>query len=486
MSSQFIQILTALSKFFTSPLLEIGGESVSLLWILQLLLWLLVVTFIVKIFKRFLKHRVLAKLRIDEGNREAIATLISYTIGTLSYIIVIQASGINLAAFAVIVGGLGVGIGFGLQDVTKNLVSGLTIIIERKLKVGDFIDFNGLLGYIEEISIRSTVIKTLAGRYVVIPNRDLVENRILNYSYQSFAGRIEITVSVAYGSDLVLVTETLLKSAFMESSVLENPLPKVIFKGFGDNSLDFELWVWVERVDRGLLIKSSLYYIIEYNLRQQNITIPLPQRDLWLKNPEDLRPPVERDLTENELKIPPQKFPISARKPLSMRDLLHQVPYFHNFNELQLRSLIEIGRPKHLSASEILFRQGDPGNAFCIVLSGGIEAFSEGKETEVHLLTFNPGQFFGELPLMLGVPYPTTMRSLSETIVFIIDKQGFEKLLHEHPELGEEIVRELCDRKELLERHQQQLQELGLITAEEEDSNPVVWVRKRLKQLFNL
>ena len=153
---------------------------------------------------------------------------------------------------------------------------------------------------------------------------------------------------------------------------------------------------------------------------------------------------------------------------------------------IQLLSLIEIGRPKHLSASEILFRQGEPGNAFCIVLSGGIEAVSENKETETHLFTFGAGQFFGEIPLMLGVPYPTTMRSLSETIVFIIDKEGFERLLKEEPELGEEIVRELGDRQELLEQHQQQLRELGLISVEEEDSNLVVWVSKRIKQLFNL
>lgn len=476
-----LQILTKISDIFTSPLFQIGGESISLLWILQLLIWLVIITFLVKIVKRFLKYRILGKLRIDEGNREAIATLISYAIGALGYIIVVQTSGINLAAFAVVVGGLGVGIGFGLQDITKNLVSGLTILMERKLKVGDFIEFEGISGYVEEISIRSTVMRTLAGRYVVIPNSELVENRIINCSYQNFIGRIEIAVGVAYGSDLVLVTETLLKSAYMEPSVLENPRPKVVFKGFGDSSLDFDLWVWVERVDRGLLIKSSLYYIIEYNLREQNITIPFPQRDLWLKNCQDLRPVSEPNLKDNKLKNP-----VSAAKPLSIRDLLHQVPYFHNFNELQLRSLIEIGRPKHLSKSEILFRQGDPGNAFCIVLSGSIEAFSKNKETETHLLTFAAGQFFGELPLMLGVPYPTTMRSVSETIVFIIDKEGFEKLLHEQPELGEEIVRELGDRQELLEQHQQQLRELGLISAEEEDSNLVVWVRKRIKELFNL
>ncbi|NEP40076.1 MAG: mechanosensitive ion channel [Okeania sp. SIO2H7] len=480
------QILTKISDIFTSPLFEIGGESVSLLWILQLLIWLLIITFLVKTFKKFLKNRVLGKLRIDEGNREAIATLISYAIGAIGYIIVVQTSGINLAAFAVIVGGLGVGIGFGLQDITKNLVSGLTILMERKLKVGDFIEFEGISGYVEEISIRSTVMRTLAGRYVVIPNSELVENRIINCSYQNFNGRIEIAVGVAYGSDLVLVTETLLKSAYMESSVLENPIPKVVFKGFGDSSLDFELWVWVERVDRALSIKSSLYYIIEYNLRQQDITIPFPQRDLWLKNHEDLKPRSQQNLTDKKLKVPAKKFPVSAATSLSIRDLLCQVPYFHNFNELQLLSLIEIGRPKHLSASEILFRQGEPGNAFCIVLSGGIEAVSENKETETHLFTFGAGQFFGEIPLMLGVPYPTTMRSLSETIVFIIDKEGFERLLKEEPELGEEIVRELGDRQELSEQHQQQLRELGLISVEEEDSNLVVWVSKRIKQLFNL
>jgi len=142
-------------------------------------------------------------------------------------------------------GGLGIGVGFGLQEITKNLISGLTLLVEGKLQVGDYIEFDGLLGYIQEISIRSTVIRTFDGVDVVVPNSNLTSNRVLNWSYKSLTGKIRLSIGVAYDSDPVLVTETLLNSAYTESAVLHEPPPRVIFKGFGDSSLEFELWAWI-------------------------------------------------------------------------------------------------------------------------------------------------------------------------------------------------------------------------------------------------
>lgn len=509
MNNLLQQLFTELYRRITEPF-KIGDYSISISAVIQLIVSLLIVVFICRALKNFLKHRLLVKMRIDEGNREAISTIISYAVGTLGFIIVLQVSGFNLASLAVVAGGLGVGIGFGLQDVTKNFVSGLTLLIERTVKVGDFVEFDSLSGYVKEISIRSTIIRTLDGCDVVVPNSKLVENRLQNWTYESYSGRIHIPIGVAYESDPVLVTEILLKSAYMEANILHDPPPKVFFQGFGDNSLNFDLCVWVNRIDNRQALRSSLNFIIEYNLRQQGIKIPFPQRDLWLRNPEVL-PPLAR-YQENGQQFPeispsqrfgengqesPQLSPpqilketikpaplVTQTKPLALRDLLRQVTYFENFTDLELRQLIESGYRKRLRPSEILFHEGDPGDAFYIVLSGSVEVFVE--KINKRLANLVSGKFFGELSLMLGIPRTASVRGLEDTILFVINRQSFEKLLHANPELAEVIVQELGKHKEELSQRQQQLREMGLVDASEDDKNPVTWVRKRLKNLFSL
>jgi potassium-dependent mechanosensitive channel len=476
------QFLGEIFQIFTAPLFQMGEENISLIWVIRFIISLIFVAFLTTLVKKSLKYRLLGKLGIDPGNREALSTLISYSFGAIGCVIVIQLSGFNLATFAVIAGGLGVGIGFGLQDITKNLVSGITLLIERKLKVGDFIQLDTIIGYIDEISIRSAVIRTLEGNEVIIPNSLLVESRIINKSYTNLKGLIRIPVGVAYGSDPILVTEVLLNSAYMDRNILYQPPPKVVFIGFGDNALTFELFVWVNTIDKELLIKSSLNFIIEYNLRSAGMQIPFPQRDVWLKNPDFLKSKTKNDSQEEDK----SEKNISPSKSFFLRDLLRKISYFNSLSDLHLRSLIELGCRKHLEESEILCRQGDPGNAFYIVLSGTIEAIYEQEKIKKQLFTFEAGQFFGELPLMLGIPYPTTMRSRSETILFAIDSKSFGQLLKSYPGLSEEIVQELAKRQEVLQEFEQQMKELNLIPESEDDTSPVVWLRKQIKRLFSI
>lgn len=474
------QFLTGVSRLFTEKF-PIGETYLSISLIIQLIVWLLIVILLSRTLRNFLQRRLLIRLKIDEGNREAIAVIISYTIGTLGFLIILQATGLDFSSVAVIAGGLGVGIGFGLQDVTKNIVSGFTLLFERTIKVGDFVEFDGLSGYVTTISLRTTLIRTREGGYVVVPNSKVVESKVLNWSYDSYIARIHIPVGVEYGSDPVIVTETLLKSAYMEPAVLYEPAPLVIFSGFGDSSLDFELRVWVNRIDKEPDIKSSLNFIIEYNLRQQGITIPFPQRDLWLRNPEVLNPiklqRKDKQLSEQHLAKP-------CPKPLAIRDLLRQVTYFENFTDLEVRQLIEIGYRKRLKASEILFNEGEVGDAFYIILTGSVEVFVE--KIHKYLTTLEAGKFFGELALLLGIPRTATVRAIEDTMLFVINKKSFEKLLKEQPELSEVIIKEFGKHQEELVQRQQELRKLGLVNQQEDDKNPLVWVRKRLHNLFGL
>jgi small-conductance mechanosensitive channel len=462
-------------KLLKMTLFKIGGEPVTLIWLLQLSLTFLIVVVFCRLFKRLLKERILTKLGIDQGNRETLSILLSYSTGVLIFVTVLEVNGIDLASLAVVVGSLGVGVGFGLQDITKNLASGLTLLLEGKLKVGDYIELNGLYGYIKEISMRSTLIHTFDGGDVVVPNSDLITKQVLNWSYQNFTGMIRLQLGVAYKTDPILVMETLLNVAYIEPDVLHDPPPRVIFIGFGDNSLDFELWAWVRRIDERISVKSSLYFAIEYNFRHLGIEIPFPQRDLWLRNPETLR---LRQQKQSENSAASQSLQI-----LSVRDLLKKIPYFGVCSDLQIRQIIELGYRKILAPDEIIFHEGNQGAAFYIILRGSVEMTI--VKLNERISTHYSGEIFGEVSLMLGIPYSTTAQALEETIVFVIDKSNFEKLLRLSPNIAELIAQEFAKDKKTFSQVRQELQELGLLDIPESHQNPLVWFRTRLKKLFD-
>ncbi len=471
--------IAELTSIFNTAI-EIGDSTVLLKDILKFILFFLTFIYFCRVFKTFLRNRVLTKFRLDEGNREAISTLFSYGLGVFGCIVSLQVIGLKLDSLAVVIGGLGVGIGFGLQNLARDFVGGLTLLIEQKIKVGDFIELDGLLGYVREVSLRSTVIRTRNGGDVVVPNGSLLEKQILNWTRDSFVARLAIPIRVSYGSDPVLVTEVLLNSAYMEPSVLLDPAPKAMFRKFGEHALEFELWVWVDRIDLDDHIKSSLNFIIEYNCRMSGITIPLPQQELWLRNPEVLTPESSAQLTRVEGSS--SNGNTHPKPSLSVRNLLQKIPYFEAFSELQLRQLIEVGYRRRLDALEVLFRENDPGDAFYIILSGSVEVSIDKLDRKLAVL--ESGQSFGELALLLGIPRTATVRSPAETMLFAIDRTGFTKLLKDNPDIYQKIVQELEQHKTELAQRQEELRALGLVDRDEDDKNPISWVQKRLKNIF--
>jgi small-conductance mechanosensitive channel len=448
------------------------------------------VIIIARFFTNFIKKKLLVKLGIDEGNREAIAVIIRYLTVALGVVAAIQGIGFNLASFAVVAGGLGVGIGFGIQDLTTNFVSGLTLLLDRPVKVGDFVELEGLMGIVKKISIRSTIIKTNDGSSVIIPNSSTIGNKIVNWSYENPLLCLRLSIEVAENNDPLLVTETLLNIAYAESGVLYEPNPKVLFAEFGDDSFKFELLVWTDRPREREVIKSSLNFAIEYNFRKQGINFPFNDRELYLQNPEVLLPLFGKDAGRNAENTAPAKrhkmlgLAEEINRRSSLSGLLRQVKYFEHLNDIELRQLIEVGCPQRLRPQEFLFRENDPGDAFYIILSGSVEVFVEAIDK--HLTHLNAGKFFGELSLMLGIPRTASVRALEETVLFAINRQGFQKILTERPDLSEQIIQEIAQHKEELSERRQQLREIGLVDAGEDDQNPVEWVRKRLKSLFSI
>ncbi len=459
-------ILEPLRSVFTAPLFQIGGTSISIASIVQVLLLLIAVAIASRWLRYLLSKRLLARLKIDANNREAIATIISYSLGFLGFLVILQTTGFNLAAFTVLAGGLGVGLGLGLQEITINFMSGITLLLTRKLRVGDFVQFDGTKGYIEEVSLQSTVVRTRSGSHVIVPNRQLVDKQVTNLSYDSFGGRLEIEISVAEDSDLVLVTELLLTCAYGDGNVLTEPPPKVIFSKFSGNALELELWVWVTRVDRDFDLKSNLYFAIDHSFRENGVLRPYPQVELWRGQPRSVKAATAG---------------ANQRDRSSLRAMLGQISYFKTWSAPQIRHLIETGCPKRLIPGEILFEEGELGDSFYIVLAGRVEVYSDqiGKQ----LAILSPGQFLGELSLILGVPRTASVRALEHCRLFVIHQPGFETLLTENPQLGDAIMEELAHHQEELRQRRTQMVEMGLLGSDS-DPNPLVWARARLQQLF--
>ena len=235
--------------------------------------------------ERLLMDEVLLKRRVEKGVRLSIARLAHYGIIFVGFLFALSTLGFDLTQLTIILGALGVGIGFGLQGIVNNFISGLIILFERPVRVGDYIEFSGNWAEIRKIGLRATTAQTFDQADVIIPNADLITNQVINWTLSSRLVRIHIPVGVAYGSDVPLVMETLMGCANANSKVAKVPKPQVLFQSFGESSLDFELRVWVLDADEMLNVKSELHQEIDRCFRQRRIEIAFPQRDLHVRSP---------------------------------------------------------------------------------------------------------------------------------------------------------------------------------------------------------
>jgi small-conductance mechanosensitive channel len=236
------------------------------------------------LLRTLLLDRLLLRRRVERGVRLAIERLAHYFIIAVGFLLALGTLGVELTQFTIMLSALGVGIGFGLQGVVNNFFSGLILLFERPIRVGDAIDVNGNRAEITRIGLRSTTVQTLDQTDVILPNADLISNPVTNWTLSSRRVRLSIPVGVAYGSDVPLVMERLMTCATAHEKVANTPAPQVLFLGFGESSLDFTLHVWVVDVDDILKVKSDLHREIDRIFREAQIEIPFPQRDLHLRS----------------------------------------------------------------------------------------------------------------------------------------------------------------------------------------------------------
>jgi potassium-dependent mechanosensitive channel len=274
-----------LLKVLTSPVVTLGEVNYSALQVLQLIALTVALWFGVSALTRLFKSYVLVKTGADAGVQDVIAVLTQYILAFLGMIVLLQSSGLDLRSLAIFASVLGVGIGFGTQNIANNLISGLILTLERPIKVGDFVKVGEQMGTVKRIGARSTEIYTLDQVSILVPNSRFLESEVVNWSYGDPVSRLLIPVGVAYGSNIQHVQAALLEAARSHPEVLVRPQPQVWFLEFGDSSLNFDLRVWVGDPKKQFRIKSDLYYRIEASFRRYNIEVPFPQRDLNLRSP---------------------------------------------------------------------------------------------------------------------------------------------------------------------------------------------------------
>lgn len=238
-------------------------------------------------FRAHLERSWLMRTRMDRGAREAMATISGYIGVAIAIITAMSVAGVEFGNLAIIAGALSVGIGFGLQNIVNNFVSGLILLFERPVKTGDWIIVGSTEGYVKRISIRSTQIQTFDQADVIVPNSELISGQVTNWMLRDVRGRIIVPIGVAYGSDTTLVKNLLLDIAANNSMVVTDgstPEPKVLFMAFGDSALLFELRVFIQNIDAKYQVTSDLNFAIDAAFREHDIQIPFPQRDIHIKN----------------------------------------------------------------------------------------------------------------------------------------------------------------------------------------------------------
>lgn len=247
-------------------------------------------TVLSRMLRFFLTASLQGRIEMQRGKTEAVSKLIHYTILTLGFFLALGASGINLNKFTVLAGALGVGIGFGLQNIVNNFVSGLILLFERPLQVGDKITVGDTSGEVKDIGIRASTITTWEGADVIIPNASLISGNVTNWTLTNNQRRSELKVGVAYGTDPLTVLRILRETALAHPNVLREPEPATLFVGFGDSSLDFCLRYWT-LIEHAISVNSEIHVALCLRLAAEGIEIPFPQHDIHLKdvNPDGIK-----------------------------------------------------------------------------------------------------------------------------------------------------------------------------------------------------
>jgi small-conductance mechanosensitive channel len=275
-------MLDTILQYLRTPLIVLSGTPVTTLTILVALMILLVSRIIAAIIGRSLERLLLAR-GVDKGLRFAVGKISRYVVVVIGAFVALNTIGVDTSA--IMAGGavLLVGIGFGLQKLAENFISGLLVLIERPIHKGDFIDAGGVLGVVDDIGLRATRVISRDGVTVIVPNASLMSSNVINYSAPTHSRRIWVRIGVAYGTDLELAKKILIELADAEPKIAAEPEPEVRCPAFKDSSIELALVCWIREAQDDLVVISNLNFGIDKAFRKHNIEIPFPQHDVHMR-----------------------------------------------------------------------------------------------------------------------------------------------------------------------------------------------------------
>lgn len=272
------------AEVWSRPYVHIGDVGVTPALLVKLLVLVIVLAVATRLLRGAFSTRLLSRLPIETGTRYVIERFFSYAVFGIGLIIVLQSLGVQLDSLLALGAAVGIGVGLGLQTIAKNFASGVLLLLEQPIKVGDRVAVGDLLGDVVKIGGRGTWVRTNENVVIIVPNAEFIENRVVNWTASDRSVRINVPLGASYGSDPEKVKEILLDVARRHPDVTDQPASDVIFTGFGDSSLDFELRIWTtKQVQTPKIIASDLYFAIFKAFREAGVEIPFPQRDLHLK-----------------------------------------------------------------------------------------------------------------------------------------------------------------------------------------------------------
>jgi len=280
--SNFIELI---KEYSAIQLFSIGNNPVTVWMLFYFLLLVIFLFFGTAKLKNWFIHKLLARTSLDIGVRHAMGTIFRYILMVIGFTLILQFLGVDMSGLTIIAGALGVGVGFGLQNITNNFVSGIIILFERPIKIGDRIEVANVTGDVIKISLRSTSIITNDNISIIVPNSEFISSTVINWSHTDRNVRFNIPVGVSYKSDPELVKKILMEVAEQTDGDLKKPVPDVLLDEYGDSSINFTLRVWTSSyITQPLVLKSQLYFSAFKKFKEHGIEIPFPQRDIHVKN----------------------------------------------------------------------------------------------------------------------------------------------------------------------------------------------------------
>ncbi len=269
--------------FLQQPIFTVSGQEISIVSVFYFLVIVLVSVVLARVIIRMLRKRIYSKMDIEKGAQGALSRLVKYVVIIIGVLIGLQMLGVNLSILAFLGGLLGIGLGFGLQNIFLNFACGLILLFEKPIKVDDVLDMDGTLGTVKDIDFRTSLLSTPDDETLIVPNSNLITNQVTNLTHGGNTRlRVHIPIGVAYGTNIDKVKEVLLGIVKGEEEVLADPPPKVVFTEHGDSALSFDLVVWIGSPTSKVGVKNSVREKIDKAFNKEGIEMPYPTRDVYL------------------------------------------------------------------------------------------------------------------------------------------------------------------------------------------------------------